>query len=157
MAALNFPPNPTLGQTYSNTGRTYKWNGVTWAATTVSTPTSAPVFVSASPPANPINGSLWYSTISSNLNIYYKDQNGGQWVSVVPFPTDSIDQNGGVFEGAIYAQYDIPNNPAAFVTVGWVNGTVTAYLQDNGYVRSGAGVTINNDSEISLIDCGTLS
>jgi hypothetical protein len=129
---------------------------VTWAATTVSTPTSAPVFVSASPPASPINGSLWYSTISSNLNIWYKDQNGGQWVSVVPFPTDVIDQNGGVFENAIYAQYDIPNNPAAFVTVGWVNGAVTAYLQDNAYVRSGAGVTINEASEISLIDCGTL-
>jgi hypothetical protein len=157
MAALTFPPNPALGQVYSNTGRTFKWNGTSWVATQVTTPTSAPVFVSASPPANPINGSLWYSTVTSNLNIYYKDLNSSQWVAVVPYPTDSIDQNGGVFEGPIYLQAEVPNNPAAFVTVGWVNGTVTAYLKDNGYVRSGAGVTINDASEISLIDCGTLS
>ena len=154
--AYSFPPNPTLGETYSSNGRTFKWNGVTWAATIVPTPTSAPVFVSVSPPPNPINGSLWYDSNNSNLNIYYKDLNGSQWVSVVPYPQDSITQQGGVFEGAIYAQYLIPNNDAAFITVGWFNDQLVAYLDQNGYMQAGNGVQLNSDGQILSIDSGLL-
>ena len=154
--AYSFPPNPTLGETYSSNGRTFKWNGVTWAATIVPTPTSAPVFISVSPPPNPVPGSLWYDSNNSNLNIYYKDLNGSQWVSVVPYPQDNIDQNGGVFEGAIYAQYEVPNNPAAFVTVGWVQDNLVAYLDQNGYVKAGNGVTLNSDGQILSLDSGLL-
>ena len=109
----------------------------------VSTPTSAPVYVSVSPPPNPIQGSLWYDSNNSNLNIWYKDLNGGQWVSVVPYPQDTIDQNGGVFDGPIYAQYEIPNNSSAFVTKGWVEGNLSSYLATQGYMRSGNGVVID--------------
>jgi hypothetical protein len=77
-------------------------------------------------------------------------------VSVVPYPQDSITQQGGVFEGAIYAQYEIPNNPAAFVTVGWVQDNLVAYLGQNGYVQAGNGVTLNSDGQILLIDSGLL-
>jgi hypothetical protein len=154
--AYSFPPNPTLGETYSSNGRTFKWNGVTWAATIVPTPTSAPVFVSVSPPPNPVNGSLWYDSNNSNLTIYYKDLNGSQWVSVVPYPMDTITQQGGVFEGAIYAQFLIPNNDAAFITVGWFNDHLTDYLGQNGYVKAGNGVTLNSDGQILSIDSGLL-
>jgi hypothetical protein len=154
--AYSFPPNPTLGETYSSNGRTFKWNGVTWAATIVPTPTSAPVFVSVSPPPNPINGSLWYDSSNSNLNIYYKDLNGSQWVSVVPYPQDTITQQGGVFEGPIYAQYLIPNSPAAFVTVQWVQDNLVGYLTQNGYVKAGNGVTLNSDGQILSLDSGLL-
>jgi hypothetical protein len=61
-----------------------------------------------------------------------------------------------VFEGAIYAQYEIPNNPAAFVTVGWVNDSIVAYLTQNGYVKAGNGVTLNSDAQILSIDSGLL-
>ena len=122
--AYSFPPNPTINQTYTNNGRSFKWNGVTWVATVVPTPTSAPVYISVSPPPNPVAGSLWYDSNNSNLNIYYVDLNGGQWVTCVPYPADTINQNGGVFEGGIYAQYEIPNNSAAFVTVGWVENFI---------------------------------
>jgi hypothetical protein len=122
----------------------------------VSSPTSAPVYVSVSPPPNPIQGSLWYNSNNSDLNIYYVDLNGGQWISVVPYPEDTIDQNGGVFQGAIYAQYEIPNNPAAFVTVGWVQNNLVAYLTGNGYMRAGNGVQLDSNGEILSIDSGLL-
>jgi hypothetical protein len=154
--SYSFPPGPAVGQIYTSNGRTWRWNGVQWTAVAVSSPTSAPVYVSISPPPNPIQGSLWYNSNNSDLNIYYTDLNGSQWVSVVPYPQDDIDQNGGVFQGAIYAQYAIPNNPAAFVTVGWVNDNLVAYLDQNGYMQAGNGVTLNSDGQILSIDSGLL-
>jgi hypothetical protein len=145
-----------VGQLYTSNGRTWKWNGTQWTAQAVSTPTSAPVYVSVSPPPNPIQGSLWYNSNSSDLNIYYTDLNGGQWISVVPYPQDNIDQNGGVFEGAIYAQYEVPNNPAAFITAGWFQDRLVSYLTQNGFTRAGNGVTLDSNSEIVSIDSGLL-
>jgi len=155
--AFSFPPNPTLGQTYTSNGRTFRWNGVTWAATVVPTTTSAPVYISVSPPPNPVTGSLWYDSNNSNLNIYYTDLNGSQWISCVPYPVDSINEQGGVFEGPIYAQYQIPNTPSAFVTVQWVEDYLVGYLTSNGYMRSGNGVTIDPaTSQVLAIDSGLL-
>jgi hypothetical protein len=154
--AFSFPPNPNVGQIYTSNGKTWRWSGVQWTATVVPTSTSAPVTVSVSPPPNPVQGSLWYDSINAALNIYYTDLSGGQWVSVVPYPQDTITQNGGVFEGPVYAQYEIPNNSAAFATVGWVNGTLTAYLTAGGYMRGGDGVTISPTGEIVSIDSGII-
>ena len=67
---------------------------------------------------------------------------------------DSITQQGGVFEGAIYAQYAVPNNPAAFVTVGWVQDNLVAYLTGQGYMQAGNGVQLNLNGEILSIDSG---
>jgi len=154
--AASFPPNPSLGQVYTSNGRTWKWTGNQWTAQAVTTPTSAPVYVSVSPPPNPIQGSLWYDSNNSYLNIYYKDLNGSQWISVVPFPQDTITQQGGVFEGPIYAQYEVPNNPAAFVTVGWVEDNLVAYLNGQGYVRAGNGVQLDSNFQVLSIDSGLL-
>jgi hypothetical protein len=155
--AYSFPPNPTLNQTYSSNGKTWKWNGVQWSATVVPTTTSSPVYVSVSPPPNPVSGSLWYDSTNSNLNMYYVDLNGGQWIAVVPYPQDDITQQGGVFEGPIYAQYEIPNNEAAFVTKKWVEDNLVTYLIQNGYMRQGDGVTIDPvTSEIVGIDSGLI-
>ncbi len=107
-----------------------------------------------SPPPKPISGSLWYDSNTSNLNIWYVDLNGGQWVSCVPYPQDNINQQGGVFEGSIYAQYEIPNNPAAFITVGWFQDQLTAHLTQNGYMKAGNGVQLNSDGQILSIDSG---
>jgi hypothetical protein len=154
--AYSFPPSPTVGMIYTSNGRTWKWNGVQWTAVAVSTPTSAPVYVSVSPPPNPVSGSLWYDSTNSNLNIWYTDLNGGQWVSVVPYPQDSITQEGGVFVGEIYAQFEIPNNPAAFITVGWFQDQLAAYLTQNGYMKAGNGVQLNSDGQILSLDSGLL-
>lgn len=155
--AYSFPPNPTLNQTYTNNGRTFKWNGVSWQATVVPTSTSAPVYVSVSPPPNPVQGSLWYDSNNSNLNIWYNDLNGGQWVAVVPYPQDSINEQGGVFQGPIYAQYEIPNNPATFVTQKWVQDYIKSYLSTQQYSRAGDGVTLDPDGVIVGIDAGIIT
>lgn len=154
--ATSFPPNPSLGQIYTSNGRTWKWTGTQWTAQAVTTPTSAPVYVSVSPPPNPIQGSLWYDSNNSYLNIWYKDLNGGAWISVTPFPEDSIDQNGGVFQGAIYAQYEIPNNPAAFITVGYFQDQLVAYLTGQGYMRAGNGIQLDVNGEVLSIDSGLI-
>jgi hypothetical protein len=154
--AASFPPNPSVGQIYTSNGRTWKWQGTQWTAQAVTTPTSAPVYVSVSPPPRPIQGSLWYDSNNSYLNIWYTDLNGGQWISVTPFPQDTITQQGGVFEGAIYAQYEIPNNPAAFVTVAWVQDNLVAYLTGEGYMRTGNGVQLDINGEILSIDSGLI-
>lgn len=154
--AYSFPPSPTRGQIYTSNGRTWQWNGVQWTAVAVSSPTSAPVYISVSPPPNPIAGSLWYDSNNSNLNIYYKDLNGSQWISVVPYPQDNIDQNGGVFQGPIYAQYEIPNNPAAFVTSSWVQNNTTQYLGSQGYMRVGNGIAVDSSGQIISIDSGVI-
>ena len=155
--AYSFPPSPTVGQIYTSNGRTWRWSGVQWTATAVSSPTSAPVYISASPPPYPVAGSLWYDSTNSNLNIYYVDLNGGQWISVVPYPMDSITQQGGIFEGPIYAQYEIPNSPAAFVTVQWVEDNLVAYLTQNQFTRAGNGVSIDANGEILAIDSGLVA
>ena len=154
--AYSFPPSPTVGQIYTSNGRTWKWNGVQWTATAVSSPTSAPVYVSVSPPPNPIQGSLWYDSNNSNLNIYYTDLNGSQWISVTPYPEDNINEYGGIFQGPIYAQYEIPNSDTAFVTKGWVDNTVFTYLSQNGYARAGNGVQLDSNYEITAIDSGLI-
>jgi hypothetical protein len=99
---------------------------------------------------------LWYDSNNSNLNIWYVDLNGGQWISVVPFPQDTITQQGGVFEGPIYSQYLIPNNDAAFITVGWFNDNLAEYLVVNNYMRAGGGVNIDSSGQIVSIDSGIL-
>jgi hypothetical protein len=154
--AYSFPPSPTVGQVYTSNGRTWKWNGTQWTAVAVSSPTSAPVYVSVSPPPKPIQGSLWYDSNNSNLNIWYTDLNGGQWISVVPYPQDNITQMGGVFDGPIYAQYEIPNSPSAFVTLQWVEDNLVGYLTENLYTRAGNGVALNSNGEIQSIDSGLI-
>jgi hypothetical protein len=75
---------------------------------------------------------------------------------VVPYPQDTIDNYGGVFEGPIYAQYEIPNNPAAFVTSGWVQNNTVQYLSQQGYMRAGNGIIIDSAGEVIGIDSGLI-
>jgi hypothetical protein len=59
-----------------------------------------------------------------------------------------------VFEGPIYAQYIVPNNSAAFITVGYFQEQLVAYLAQNGYTRAGNGITLDSNNEIISIDSG---
>jgi hypothetical protein len=58
--------------------------------------------------------------------------------------------------GAIYAKYLLPNNDSAFITVGWFNDQLVAYLDQNGYMQAGNGVQLNSDGQILSIDSGLL-
>ena len=92
-------------------------------------PPEAPTIqVSSTPPANPVEGSLWYNNTNSDFNIWYIDIDGGQWVSVVPYPLNTVSDQGGIFYGPIYAEYPIPDDPRAFVTIGWFEDNAGAYF-----------------------------
>jgi hypothetical protein len=75
---------------------------------------------------------------------------------VVPYPQDNITEYGGVFQGPIYLQAEVPNNPAAFITVGYFQDQLVAYLDQNGYMKAGNGVQLNSDGQILSIDSGLL-
>lgn len=151
--AFSFPPNPTLDEVYSNNGQTWKWNGVQWVSYAAPTPKGSPVYISVSPPADPVSGSLWYDSNNASLNIYYVDLNGGQWIGVVANPDGTLTTNGGVFQSPIYAQYEIPNNGSAFVTKTWVESLLADYLSQQGYMKAGGGVTIDTSTGyITAID-----
>ena len=84
--------------------------------------------ISSSPPPNPSPGDFWYDAENSNLNMWYVDLDGGQWISVVPYPQERVTTQGGTFEGPILAGYTIPNDPLAFVTVKWIQD----YIAEHG-------------------------
>jgi hypothetical protein len=103
----------------------YVWvetlDGGYWTVANQTPPTSSSptIRISSSPPADPVSGDLWYNPDNSNFSIWYEDLDGSQWVSVVPYP-EMFPSQGGTFSGAIYADYEIPAAPNAFVTAQWV-------------------------------------
>jgi len=101
--AYNFPPNPSLDEIYTSNGRSFRWNGVLWQAVIVPTANSAPVFISASPPTNPVPGALWYSTTESILKIWVADSSGGEWVDLY--------QQEGLASAPVYISASPPPNP----------------------------------------------
>lgn len=76
--ALDFPSNPTDGQTYDN----YVWSdskGV-W----LSKKEQAPIAItSPTLPSNPKNGDLWLNTSNGLVFAYYDDGTSSQWVEVL--------------------------------------------------------------------------
>lgn len=153
--SFSFPPNPAVGQVYSTNGKSFKWNGVSWTSTRIESNKNAPVYISASPPSSPIEGSLWYDNNNGTLNVYYTDLNGSQWVNVSPLPEDVINSGGGTFDGAIYSNYEIPEATNAFVTAGWVQAEIPAYLTDKSYAKAGPGIVVDSEGVITGIDSGS--
>ena len=45
---------------------------------------TAQVYVGEDPPANPVEGDLWWSSAESNLFIWYDDGESAQWVDASP-------------------------------------------------------------------------
>jgi hypothetical protein len=67
MTAIDFPNSPTLNQSFSASGRTWKWNGSAW--TSVSS--SNAIAISESAPSSPSIGDLWYNPTSGQPYIYH--------------------------------------------------------------------------------------
>ena len=78
---IDFPANPTVGQTFTAVGVTWTWDGVKWSLTGVGG--TAVVAVSATPPANPTQGMLWWDSVGGQLYVYFNDGNSAQWVVAV--------------------------------------------------------------------------
>lgn len=77
--AFNFPSNPSTGQVYTYSGKSFKWNGYSWIE--IVGPTSLPLYatVSVSPPTNPSSGKLWFDIINQTLKIWVTSPTGGSW------------------------------------------------------------------------------
>ena len=107
--------------------RIEKPGGGYWGlANEVPEPVNSPsIRISSSPPANPVQGDLWYDPDDSTMSIWYEDLDSSQWVAVVPYPEEYLSLRGGTLSGPIYAGYDIPYDSNAFVTVGWVENVLS--------------------------------
>ena len=78
--ALNFPSNPTLNQVYTVGTQSWQWNGNSWVAIS-QVDAVGPVYIGSLPPANPVEGDLWWDSDNGQLFIRYVDVDGAQWVS----------------------------------------------------------------------------
>ena len=105
MAAFNFPPSPSNGDTYTLNSVTYQWDGTKWVrysaavgaqGDTGSTGAQgaqghqghqglqgAQAHISTSAPSSGVNnGDLWWDSDDGDLAIYYNDGNSSQWVDI---------------------------------------------------------------------------
>lgn len=122
------PSNPQEGLLWYNTvdNSLYVWivvnGGGYWAVANEPPPpvNNPTIKISSSPPADPVQGDLWYDPDNSNLSIWYEDLDGGQWVAVVPYPQEYMPVTGGTFSGPVYTSAPIPDSPNVFVTAEWV-------------------------------------
>lgn len=105
MAALNFPPSPTLNQTYSANGKTWSWDGVSWnsnnisilptvvnvsTATYSSTATTGTVVLFCDTTANTVTVNL--PTAVGNLAVFYiKKTASANTLVIDPAGTETID------------------------------------------------------------------
>jgi hypothetical protein len=138
------PPDPVNGALWYDPGSKNLYIRDNTAATpewvSLANPTNlTQTLISSVPPQNPYPGDLWFNPENGNFNIWYVDLDGGQWVSLVPYPQNTVTQEGGVFTGPIFAGYNIPDDPLAFVTVEWVE----QYIADNG-----TNVPLSNLSDV---------
>ena len=75
--ALDFPSSPTNNQVYEN----YIYNSTSGAWQKLPGNTFATTAISDTPPVNPANGDLWWSSADGKFYIYYSDGSSAQWVS----------------------------------------------------------------------------
>ncbi len=80
--AFNFPNSPADGAIYSPGAGlpVYTWSASRGAWERTSGGLSAGVYIGDNPPANPVQGQLWWESDSGNTFIYYNDGNSSQWI-----------------------------------------------------------------------------
>ena len=76
---IDFPANPTVGQTFTSGGVTWTWDGVKW---TFGGSVGPPVTISPTPPSGALPGALWWDSVGGQLYLYFNDGTSSQWVIV---------------------------------------------------------------------------
>ena len=102
--AFNFPNSPAVGDIHSEAGKNYRWTGYAWIV--VSAPdVYGPVYISDTPPPNPLTGDVWFEADTGKLFVYYCDFDSNQWVQVGGSSdlstTDYLPLAGGTMSGQI--------------------------------------------------------
>jgi hypothetical protein len=91
---FNFPSSPTIGQLHPPTSTPglpqYTWDGVTWILK--GTPINPVIIVSDTPPASPVNGTMWWNGVNGKLFVYYFDGDSSAWVQAAASLSD-VDQS----------------------------------------------------------------
>jgi len=78
MSRVDFPDSPSNGATVTANGITYIYN----AAKGVWRDNATAGIASDNPPANPVEGQMWFNSTEAALYFYYNDGSSAQWVSV---------------------------------------------------------------------------
>ena len=80
MTSLNFPSNPSDGDTFEN----YVYDGTrqVWRIQPNVPGISSTFKVSDTAPANPKNGEIWLNSTDGNTYIYYIDGDSAQWIEI---------------------------------------------------------------------------
>jgi len=153
MARIDFPSNPSNGQTLTvtiagaNTVYTYNSTYGVWrskgTATTISSGGGASVTTSNTAPSSPSSGDLWWNSMDGNMYVYYNDGDSNQWVQSNPAQPGPTGSGGG--GGASVTSYA---NTSAFPSSGnsvgdfaFATNTKTVYIWDGSeWDRIAAGV-----------------
>ena len=76
---IDFPANPTVGQTFTSAGVTWTWDGIKW---TFGGTVGPPVTVAPAAPSGALPGALWWDSVGGQLYLYFNDGTSSQWVIV---------------------------------------------------------------------------
>ena len=143
MAKANFPASPTNGQTVVIGGITYIYNsskGV-WRNQISNIGNT-----SDTPPANAVDGQLWYNSSDLNLYVYYNDGSSSQWVQSAPQQA-GVD---GTFSGTV-SQSIIPDTDSAYDLGSPTKKFKSLYLSsDTLYLGDSASISAGSGGEIIL-------
>jgi hypothetical protein len=137
----NQPGNPSNGELWwkSDSGvlKVYYEDGDTnqWvdASPTSASATSAKVLTADVPPANPVNGDLWWKSDSGTLKVYFSDSDSNQWVDASP-AGGITGGGGGGSPSILYA--DVASFPAVADSE-----SKFAYADDTGIMYYSNGVS----------------
>ena len=116
MAVVNFPDNPSDGDTQDVGGITYTYSSSKgyWTAAASSGGGGgggASVTTDDAAPSSPSDGDLWYDTDTGGMFVYYEDVDSSQWVEVIgsqgsPGADGAAGADGGAGVTSVYATVD---------------------------------------------------
>jgi len=154
--ALNFPNNPAVGYIHAEAGKQYRWTGYAWIVV-AATETYGPVFISDTPPTNPLCGDIWYESDTGKLFVYYQDIDSKQWVQVGGSSdlntADFLPLSGGTLSGTVSFGNTLATNLADPIAA--QDAATKAYV-DNHLPAIVGGVNPSTDSNGNAIQSGDL-